>query len=483
MHKALDVRGTTAVQRAPVVDNLSTSNVEFPRKNGATGPAVVAPAEGGESGYVWPLGVSAVATDQFRFDVGTPGDHAAIQQLLSSVFHGPSRDDFAAALEDPFYEPNDRIIVRRGARVLGHVQLAQRVVRYGDRELPTSVWYRLAVLPEYRGRGFGARLVVKAEAAMRADGSVLGLLTTRIPHYFRKFGWAACIRHSHAQVGARDVLAQLSARGLPIAASDDDLNIRPWRHVELPSLVRLYDAATARAFGPCRRTEAYWRWLVGRQPTEGLLVALAGPHRHGFDMHDDAIVGYALVRDDRVLEIVAAPNRSGVMERLLARACGEAIERDHHVVQVNLPPDDELWSVVEAAGGTAHRSEAYQGEVTMAKLLDPAAFLRDLLPDLQRRAAATSLRRPIELSFLVGESSLRLTVGPRSAKLVQAGPGRTRIRMSDADFTRLLLGHLDLEQATAEGRIGFTQRQGVQIAAALFPRRPLWRPPLDDLLV
>jgi hypothetical protein len=53
--------------------------------------------------------------------------------------------------------------------------------------------------------------------------------------------------------------------------------------------------------------------------------------------------------------------------------------------------------------------------------------------------------------------------------------------MNDADFTRLLLGHLDLEEAVAAGRVRASTRVAQEAAAVLFPRLPLWRAPLDEV--
>lgn len=440
--------------------------------------------------FVWPLGVSALPPDAVQCGPAGAGDHPAVHQLLTAVFQGPSRDDFFSALEDPVYEPCDRLVVKRGAQVLSHLHLAQRVMRYGADALPLSVAYRLATLPEYRGRGYAKRLLSAADEAMTTDGSVLGLLTTRIPHFFRPSGWVVCMRHSHAQVGARDLLAQLSAGGFGGHAADEQLNIRPWRHVELPSLIRLYQESTAGSYGPIERNEAYWRWLVNRlagqrQTTDGIFVALAGPKRFDFDFDDAAIVGYCVQRDDRIFELVASPQHPGVAERLLARACGEAIERDNHVVRLHLAPTDPLWNVVAAAGGTLHRSEQHQGEVTMVKLLDPVGFLKRLLPVMHERASAAAIRRPVELGIVVDELDLklRLTVSRRSVKVAKAPLGRNWIKLSDADFTRLLLGHLNIAEAAADGRVPSSSRAALQTAAVLFSQLPLWHPPLDDLLV
>jgi predicted N-acetyltransferase YhbS len=447
----------------------------------STAALPVAGTAGGD--YVWPLGVTALPIDAVQCGPGSAGDHAAIQQLLTAVFQGPSKDDFSAALEDPLYEPCDRLVVKRGSQVLSHVHLASREMQFGGDAFPVTLVYRLATLPEYRGRGFATRLLAAADAAMAEDGAVLGLLTTRAPHFLRRAGWVVCMRHSHADVGARDLLAQLSARGFAPHAADDTINIRPWRHVELPSLVRLYQEHTAKSYGPLTRTEAYWRWLVNRQGTDGIFVALAGPKRFDFDFDDAAIVGYCLQRDDRIVELVASPKHPGVKERLLARACGEAIEHDNHIVRIELAPNDPLWQAVSAAGGDVHRDEAYQGEVTMVKLFNPWEFLRRLLPAMHVRAQSAGLRRPAELGLVVGEQRLRVIATRRSVKVQKGPPGRALLKLSEADFTRLLLGHIDVPTAVADKRLKATSRAGVELATVLFPRLPLWHPPMDDLLV
>jgi len=439
-----------------------------------------------DSPYIWPLGVSAVPQDAVRVGPAGAGDHAGIHQLLSGIFHAPSRDDFASSLEDPFYEPTDRIVVKRGMQVVGHAHLAPRVMRFGDDEFPVTALHRLGVLPEYRGRDYGRRMLEQADAAMAADGAVLGFLTTRIPHYFRKSDWVVCTRHSHAHVGTRDLLAQLSVRGFAPHGQDDEITIRPWRHVELPSLVRLYQERMAKAYGPYERTEAYWRWLVNRF-ADNIFVALAGPKRFDFDFHDDSIVGYVVVQDDAILELVASDKHSGVKERLLTRACGDAIERDHHVVKLHLAPDEPLWRAVEAADGKLQRTEACDGEVNMVKLFDQPEFLRRLLPKLQQRmqdpAAPTELTKATELGLIIGDLKLCLALSRRSVKLTSGTSSKASIRLSSADFTRLLLGHLDLEEAATSGRLKASSQRALRLAAALFPRLPLWHPPLDDLLV
>ncbi|HEV3006329.1 MAG TPA: GNAT family N-acetyltransferase [Pirellulales bacterium] len=410
---------------------------------------------------------------------GCAGDHPGIHQLLSAVFHAPTRDAFYSSLDDPYYEPRDRLLVKRGDRIIAHLHLTKRVMHFGPMMLPVSGLSWICTLPEFRGLGFARQLLRTADRTMAADGAMLGLLSTKLPHFFRPAGWAVCGRQSQAHAGTRELLAQLSAMALPPA--EGAFNIRPLRQMELSSVMRLYARATERSIGPFERSEAYWRWLVSRKGFDQVLIAIDGPDRLELDGSGSPIVGYAVTRGESIVELVVDPDHPSAAEQLLARACGEAIERDDHAVQLHAPPGERLFGLFQAASGTLHQTEAHQGEVFMVKLLDPAGFLRLLLGELNVRSEATALERPCELGLHVEDRKYRLAVSRRSVKLTLNKLGRSYLRMNLAEFTRLLLGHLDLHEAVASGRVTSSTRLALEIGQVLFPRLPLWRPPFDDL--
>jgi predicted acetyltransferase len=410
---------------------------------------------------------------------GCAGDHPVVQHLLTEVFQGPSRDAFYSSLDDPFYEPRDRLLVKRGDQTVSHLLVTKRVVHFGELSFPTDCLSWLGTLPEFRRQGYASRLVRAADEVMRRDGVVLGILKTRVPHFFRQFGWALCGRHSQGRAGSRDLLAQLSARGL--VPGEASVGIRPWRQVELPALMRLYREMTLGRAGYFERTEAYWRWLISRKGFERIYVAVDGPDN--FELEDDPnkLVGYLITCEDRVLELATAGSHPHVARELLARACSEAIERDYHMVTLHAPPDDPLLEIFKIAGGTFEYAESSQGEVNMAKLMNPAAFLKMLCPELHRRAEAASLERPCELGLLVDGEKYRLVISRRSVKFGRHKIGRSYLVLNGANFTRLLLGHLDIDESLAEGRLRSSTQLAAETARALFPQLPVWRPPLDEL--
>jgi hypothetical protein len=157
------------------------------------------------------------------------------------------------------------------------------------------------------------------------------------------------------------------------------------------------------------------------------------------------------------------------------------MERDINSVCFHAPPDDPLHALFQQAGGTHVCQEAWQGEVQMARVLEPAKLLRTLCPVLHGRAGQRDLPRPFELGFAVHGARHRLVLTRRSVKVGQPRLGRSYLTMNDADFTRLLLGHLDLEEAVAAGRVQASTRVAQEAASVLFPRLPLWRAPLDEV--
>ena len=84
---------------------------------------------------------------------GRSGDHAAVYHMLLAVFQAPSRDEFQAQTEDPFYEPTDRLLVKRGFRVLSHLHLTRRTMYFGNISIPVAGFHGLSTLPEFRGKG------------------------------------------------------------------------------------------------------------------------------------------------------------------------------------------------------------------------------------------------------------------------------------------------------------------------------------------
>jgi len=414
--------------------------------------------------------------------MATPADYPAIQCLLSDVLERPAPPGFRFAQEDPFFEPHDRLVLKDGARIVAHVHTTRRVMQFGSLALPAAGIEWLAVAPTQQRRGHGTRLLRAAECHVAGQGALVGLLRTRIPHFFRRAGWALCGGDVRSQAPARAILSELLRRRGRILRRRSALAVRCWRRLELPALERLYRENVQGAYGPLERTEAYWQWLIRRQAYDQIYVALDGPDLLEVEDASAPIVGYAVARGERLLELFTAKDRPGVAVRLLVRACRDGIEANRHWITLHAPCDHRLHGLFAQAGGRAALATPDRGEVLMARLLAPLRLLRLWAPVLEERAGAGGLPREFELGLVVERRKFVLVRQNGRVEASSGRMGRSVLRMNVADFTRLVLGRIDWNEAMGAGRLVASTALAARLGPVLFPTLPWWRPPLDDLV-
>jgi predicted N-acetyltransferase YhbS len=451
---------------------------------------------------------AAAATGKLKLASARTGDHPAIHRLLVSVFHGPSHGEFHAQLDEPGYDPADRLVVRDGDQIAAHLRLARQSIQAGVVSLPAARFMDLATAPEYRNRGLATALLSAAERQARERGMLVGITRTRAPELFGRQGWAVCGRHQFSSAAPRQVLAELGATSsgiipeVPVQALSvarpraEQIAVRPLRRIELPALIRLYAADAAGRCGAPLRSDDYWDWLLARGACDRIYVAATLPEPAELPKLLESIVGYVFVRESRIVELVTAAGREDVARRLVARVCADASEQNEWLVRCDAAAGDPIHTLFYQAGGRQTCEQSLAGEVFMARLFDPLAALRQLSPNLWQHAKAAELRRPLQLGLelrggggAAGKDSsrgvierFRLKFDAKQLHVETGGPCQHTLVLRYGDLAPLLLADLPAEELIAAQRLKGTTRTARELALALFPRAAWWRPPLDDLL-
>jgi len=437
-------------------------------------------------------GTAVVPTQQSQGPVVTAaraGDHLAIHKFLLDVFHGPTSAEFTAQLENPFYEPSNRLIVKHRKQLIGHVRLQQQQMHFGTELIPISNLCELATAPEYRQRAIGSALLQAAEQQMISEGSLLGILETNVPNFYRQHGWTVASRHSFSTADARNILSTLGANRIqqqpisinrPFEEEPKQYNIRLWRHVEQEALIHLYRENTVNSYGPLLRSEDYWRWLFSRRGFERIYVAIDGPDKLQLAGSYKSIIGYAAIRYGRILEIMTAQGHEQAAYQLIDRACSDVIESKDRPISIDAPPGNPLHEFLQSAGGSYHHLEDNNGVFTMIKLFDPLKLLEQLREEINQRAQKAAIARPFELGLEIRGKWCQILFTPRSVKIVKGKSGRSHLRCEESVLTQLLLGHLNVQEAVEQGLLNPSTRIAFETAETIFPQLPLWRPPLDD---
>jgi len=434
---------------------------------------------------------------------GTAGDHLAIRALLADGGRETMLGEFQSQLDEPTYEPSDRLVVRLGSTIVSHVHLRNRELRFGVRQVPVTWFADLMTAPKFRRRGLASSLVAVAERQAQADGAELALVRTSFPHLFERRGWIPWGRPSYSLAGTREILADLvggpaespsSLEAVIHGTRPAPLTTRLWRHVEQAALERIYEFHTQNGYGAPVRNTDYWRWLVSRHAFDAIYVAVSGRDRWSLDAK--GIVGYAIVKQDRVIELLTSPARPDAAESLMSRVCGEFIEQDRCDLRFEGAPNHPWHRRLVAAGGEYHCPDRESGQVMLARVLDPIDFLTKLRGELAVRARSANLPVGAELSIRFGSFAARIAVidDAETGVNVQVECAPTVDATNDpstkggvecdlSTFTQWMLGHVDVSASRAEARARFPHQEAFELARTLFPQLPFWHPTWDDLRV
>jgi hypothetical protein len=119
--------------------------------------------------------------------------------------------------------------------------------------------------------------------------------------------------------------------------------------------------------------------------------------------------------------------------------------------------------------------------VVMARLLDPLRLLRLLAGELASRAWRARVPPASTLGITDGQKKYRLEWDDQGLRIVSRRLGPEWVGLDRYDFARMLLGHLDWDEALGAGRVRASSPTAPGFAQALFPRLPCWHPLLDEL--
>ncbi len=408
---------------------------------------------------------------------GNAGDHHGVLELLVRAYQSQLAEDFQSRLDEPSYEPSDRLLVEREGELIGHVRVSKQIGWFYHQRFQMAKLQDFVLLPEYQAAQYDEALLEVAESVAAQEGSVLALVQTERPEWFRQHGWSGCRGQGFTQANTRAVLSHFDAPMAGRRRRRGSIEIRSWRHFELDRIQPIYGQVCINMWGALQRSEAAWQWLVGRKAHDQILIAVNKPKSEA------RVVGYAVVRDSCLVEMLTLPGYENVRTRLIARACRDAIDRDHHFVSLHTPATDPMHELMITAGGNWINDAAAMDGKWMFKLLAPSRWIERLYPILHERAGEAGIARPLGIDFIVGDAPQRFTFTRRSSRLGKLGRGlpRPQVRCDRHTFQEMLTSNLTFSAALERGKLQVDHDEVLSTLAALFPPKLFWQSPFEML--
>ena len=458
------------------------------RQTGSLSRPVHSPLDSSKSG---PACLRRLGSDT-QITVGNAGDHPLVLQLFVQAYQSPLAEDFQSRLDEPCYEPSDRLLLRRGSELIGHVQVSKQIGWFQEERHPLARLQDFITLPEYRSGRCDGPLLEMAESIAVGEGSILALVRTDRPEWFESQGWSRCRGQGHTRANTRAILSHFDTPQHNRRRHTSTLEIRTWRHFELDSIERLYGQLSTGIWGAQQRSAETWQWLAGRKAHDQILIAVERKPRKPSALHDEAeenlrvespdAVGYAIIRDSCIVEMLTLPGYSTARSMLVERACRDAIDRDHHFVSLHTPATDPMHELLVTAGGSWISDDDSNGGNWMLKLLSAERLIERSYPVLHERAREAGIPRPLEIDFAVGDACHRLTLTRRSSRLDRINDAsQAHVQCDWHTFQDLLTSNLTFSEAIAAGRLRAHHSSLLRTVAALFPPKLFWQSPFSLL--
>ncbi len=402
------------------------------------------------------------------------GDERPVQQFMLQSGYEVNNSDYLAQIERPGYRSTERLLLRHDSRIVAHLRCYERPTLLANENLPLVELSDWAIQPGLAPSD--AESLWEIAQATARQQNVWGAISQSLPQAGEQTaGWIVIDTSPTFVLPPTQLLAQLSLShtpraSLPVARADEraGVQIRVWRQVEQAVLRRLYRQHAAHVWGARERDDDYWRWLIARRAFDHIYVAVEGNRDTGFDDPEHAVVGYAVVRGERVVEWVG--DRWQVVRSLMGRIAQEALERDAMSTRFPLPlaPDDVVRRCVDelsAAAGTPVSAPPWR-----AKLFHPLRFLDRLRPTLVERFKQATGKTTSELGFDVNGRRFQVAIANGQANLLPGRLGRSHVTLDCHAFLELLLGTATLSQLIESERAVASTRAALELAEALFPQ-------------
>jgi len=431
-----------------------------------------------------------------RILVGCSGDHPLVLKLLGQALQCPLSEDFQSRLDEPAYEPSDRVLIYRKDQLVGHVRVSKQIGWFRRQRLPLAMFQDFFTLPEFEAANYDDELLEAAESTAVREGSLLGLIRTSRPEWFQQHGWSCCYGQGTTRANTMAILSHFDAQAATqsrrlsshLQKRHQSIEVRSWRHFELDSLRKIYEPIASNMWGSLTRSEETWQWLVGRKAQDQILIAVEKPKK---TPKQDAternaepnVVGYAIVRDSCIVEMLTLSGYAHTRPMLVARACRDAIDRDHNFVSLLTPANDPMHEFLVTAGGHWINDIAALEGKWMLKLLSPTRWCERLYPLLQQRAEQAGIARPVEVDFACGKKRHRLMLTRRSSRLetFEGGSAAPGIQCGNHTFQDILTSNLPFAEALKQNRVQANSDEVLSTLAALFPPELFWQSPFPLL--
>jgi predicted acetyltransferase len=381
------------------------------------------------------------------------GDEASLARLGAGAF-GEN-----AGYWESYYEPggNARVdldlvrLIEEDGEVRASATVLPLEVFVDGRPVPMGGIAAVATDPAYRRRGFAGDLMRDVLWTMREREMHLSMLHPFAQVFYRAYGW---------ELATEAVAYTLKPTDLP--TSSEQRRVRAYREEDLPEMMGLLEEDAARLSCCVRRSEGWWRYVVGRKDWDAAVYEREG-----------RLEGYILYRmsDWRDRE----PRRTLSVRELVWGTVGA-----REALVSFLAAQDPLVFGIEYSTPRGEPLHPYLRNSYVKAEIEPEFMLRlvDVEGALNYLSRTPEAPLVLEVSDdVIPENAGSYTVG--NGEVVRGAEAEARVSLDVRQLAQLYAGYLPASQLARHGLVESNSSRALELLEALFPVDDPWVYPPD----
>ena len=363
--------------------------------------------------------------------------------------------------DDPWYKPEHSRIIKENGRIVSHVSIIEKPVRFGPAIVKLAGIGDVLTHPNLRGNGYSRILMEDSLHYMKENNYPLTMLYG-IPNYYHKFGYIESIKNYKLFLTVEKIDKQ-----------ESNFQTRKWQTSDVPQMLKLYKENCENSILTVDRNEVYLKRII----CESKRIILI--------LENDEIVGYAQVFDDIAKRFVVneAITSGYEISKALAFEIQKKAPRSSPNIEVRMSPQMPFVQHLQHMGTEMFVKSHGEGEGNaMLAIIDLYLLMNDLISLFNKRLQSSEFYNSnLYVALATEKEKLNISIEQGVVQKIEKTNSNDHysLEVNHRYFVRNIVGYWTIQELLSLTDVKVGNKKSLRLFDVLFPKQEPFMLPLD----
>lgn len=364
--------------------------------------------------------------------------------------------------EDPWYKPEHSRIIKENSKIVSHVSIIEKPVRFGPVVIKVAGIGDVFTIPSAQSKGYSRILMEDALQYMKEHSYSLTMLYG-IPNFYHKFGYIESVKDY-----------KLFFPVSKITKINFSYKIRVCRVADIPQMLKLYSENCQNCILTVDRNEDYFKRIVS-DPKRIVLI---------LDQSNEP-VGYAHLVDDITKQFVVneAITSNYETSQILAFEILQRAPKATVSIEIRMSPQQPFVQHIQHMGSEFHIEAKSEGDGNaMLAIVNLHKLLKALIPLFNKRLKFSEFYNDnYKLMLATEKEKLGIRIEKGKVQKIEkiTSNNFTSLKANHRYFVRNIVGYWSIKELLDLTAAKIDDEKKMRLFSVLFPKEEPFMLPLD----